>query len=583
MFSTVDLLPQNEEIKKQMRIPLGLSISPAKSGIAKQINGKQEELARCSHCSAYLSPFCRIEDNKWICSICSQKNDYIENEISKLQLANNNYQVILSHTQSYDEVLCLYISLDFEEADLKRAKMAAIGFLRHVQKNCPIMIFIGIDGSPFALLVPPHKPTSYKLFVYNEQTKENEERSTGYSLPPKLEKNYTNDKPVAALVKFASIDSFIGMDLAQFFFTQETISAAERAIDRLAPSKDSRCVLKSIELAGIICNALHGTPCRFISFVNTIQKVPPILDALKPLALRLDYVVSYFTKQANDTTKQLPGTIFILSAENPGGQGAHIAQQKTVYQLVTRCRGHNCSTEWKPLSNQSFDVNDQVLFSPILTNDSHPFAVDVLPMPNQTSIAFQVTAKYISNDTDQPGNTSFIFRVLNLSLETSKISEEIANKINWNTVLWFWMHIVYGKQPRESLSMIIRAAAAVIAKLGDKVPEDFIRCVCGLKQLWLFSEDNALRYIAWQVLGQTEVDNINLIPKFIEDNNAQILLTANGVQEKGTSDGMPSNEARTYQQKMAMYLPIRSTINEKLQKIDPEYKEILDTIVNSLK
>ena len=583
MFSTVGLLPQNEEIKKHMKIPIGISISPAKTGIAKQIDAKQEQLLRCSHCSAYLSPFCHIEDGKWICSICSQKNNYVENEISKEQISNNNIQVNLSKTQSYDEVICLYISLDFEEADLKRAKMAAIGFLRHIRKNCPVMIFIGIEGSPFALLVPPKQPTSYKLFVYNEKTKENEERSTGFSLPSKLEKSFDNEKPVAALVKFASIDSFVGMDLAQFFFTQENVASAERAIDRLVPAKDSKCVLKSIELSGTISNALLGTPCRFISFVNSIQKVPPILEAIKPLAVRLDYVVSYFTKQANETTKQLSGTVYILSTENPGGQGAHIAQQKTVYQLVTRCRAHNCATSWKALPNQYVDVNEQVLFSPILTNDSHPFAVDIFPMPNQQSIAFQVTAKYICNDTDQPGNTSFIFRVLNISYDTSKVEDEIAKKINWNMVLWFWLHIVYGKPPRESLSMIVRAAAAVIAKLGDKVPEDFIRGVCGLKQLWLFSEDNSLRYIAWQVLGQTEIDNINLIPKYIEENNRQILLAADGVQEKGTVDGMPSNEARDYQQKLAMYLPIKSNINEKLQKIDPEYKEILDKIVNSLK
>ena len=60
MFPTVELLPQTEEIKKHMKIPLGISISPAKSGIAHEIQAKQEELCRCRNCQAYLSPFCPI-------------------------------------------------------------------------------------------------------------------------------------------------------------------------------------------------------------------------------------------------------------------------------------------------------------------------------------------------------------------------------------------------------------------------------------------------------------------------------------------------------------------------------------------
>ena len=456
-----------------------------------------------------------------------------------------------------------------------------MGLLRHVRPNCPCMVFIGVDGSPFALLVPPQQPKSYRLYQYKSNMQQAEPVGTGFSVSDHIEKSYTNDKPVAALAKFASIESFIGLDLAHFFFTPENISAAERAIDRLVPAKDQKCVIKSVELAGTITRALQGTPCRFVSFVNTIGKVPPILDVIRTLPCRLDYVVTYFTRQCNDTARQLSGSVFVMSTENPGGQGAHIASQKTAYQLVTRCRAHNCAVEWKVLPNQLVDISDQVLFVPVLSNDAHPFALDVSPLPNQKKIAFQLTAKYIINDTDQPKNTAFIFRILNICLETSKSEEEIAKTVNWNNVLWFWLHVICSRAPREGLSAVIRIAANVIANLGEKVPKSFERGVCALAHLWVFSDDSVLRYIGWQVLGQTEINELNIIPKIVENEGKQILLTINGVQEKGTSDGLPSEEARKYQGKLALYLPIRTELKQYLLNIDPEYKQILDKLVKS--
>ena len=581
MEPTAKLLPKSEELKKHIRLPLGIAISPTKAGIAHQINAKQENLCRCKSCQAYLNPHCEVKDGKWACSICSRLNEYVENDISKQQLENENYQVIINKTPDFDEIFCLYISLDFEESEFQRNKLAAVGILRHIPENCPCMIFVGIEDSQFALLVPPQPQKSYKLTAKGEEVTENEINSCFRIL--KKQCNVEETKPIAAFAKFANADAFIGIDLSHFFFWKNSIPAAERAIERLSYAKDPKAVIKSVELTATMGRVLQGTPVRFISMVNSISRVPPILDMIKSMRARLDYVVTYFTKQINDISKQLPGSVFILSSENPGGQGAHIAQQKTSYSLVTRCRAHNCATEWKQLPAYCSEVDDQVLFVPAVTVEEHPFAIDIVPMPNQTKIVFQVTAKYVANDEKKPGCTSFIFRVMSLCLETSTNEEEIVNSINWNCVIWFWSHVVHRMLPSEAISSLMRAAAAMIANIGvEKTPTDFQRGICGLRYLWVFNEDPVLRYIGWQMLSQTVPSKLNMIAKKIVVNERTILLTADCVEEKGTVDGFASAEARIFQSELPIYLPIRPEINPSLENVDEKYSAILSKLVKSL-
>lgn len=577
MQSTVGYLPLTEELKKKTPIPLGIAVSPTTPGIATLISGTQDKLYRCPVCQGYLSPFCPVQDGKWQCSICSSKYPLEDNEISKAQLTNPNYQVYIQHTQHFGEVYCIYLSTEFNEKDFQRNKLAVMGVLRHLPENAYCLIFLGMEHYPLALLVPPQE---WKGFTLTTNDAEDQITADAFSTPNCAIEQIKQEKPVAAFAQFSSYEAFLGLDLFKFFFTKESMPAAERALDKISRGKDKVPHLKSIELAGTIAKAMNGIPVRFISFLDNIPRTPPILEALRPLYVRLDYVITNVTKSINDTAKNLPGELYVLSGENPGGQGCHIAKSKSAYQLVSRCRAHNCATEWKLAPNHLTDIHEQVLYAPVLLSDTQPYAIDIVPLPNQKSTVFQITAKYIINE---PNNyTSFIFRVLNFEMKSTDKQEELAKSANWNAVLWFWMHKVYERPAREALSAIMRGAANIIAEIGD-ISEDFKRGVCSSKHLYALSQDPILHYIGGQLMFTMPPDSLNIISKYVEKDGKKYLLSANGVMEEPTADGFPSEAARELQSQYSIYMPVISPISNNIAQADAEYAVILEKLIKSLK
>ncbi|EAY04568.1 hypothetical protein TVAG_233040 [Trichomonas vaginalis G3] len=575
MQATTGFLPLTEEIKKKTPIPLGVAISPTTPGIAAEIDATVEQLIRCSACQGYLSPFCKIENGKWECSICHTQHLYEESEISKAQLANSNYQVNIRKNPEMGQFICIYFSTDFNESDFNRNKQALTGLLRYLPKDARCIIFIGSEQYPIALLVPPQK---FECFSLNSENTDDQIAPDAYSVTTTEPNKENTELHVACIAKFSSFNAILGLDLAKFFFTQETIPAAERALAKISRSKDKTPVIKSIELAGTLANAFTPSPLRFISFVDQIPRTPPILEALRKFLVRLDYVVTNYTKCIPDMAKVLQGEIYILSNENPGGQGMNIARSTSAYQLVSRCRGHRCATEWKQAPNHLSEVQEQVIFLPVLISDNQPLALEIVPLPNQPSYVFQLTAKYYISE---PDNTAFIFRVMNFEIKSTGKLQEYVSSVNWNVALWFWMHKVFEKYQREAVSALMRGAANVIAEVGD-VSEDLKRAVCSTRHLYALGSDPIMKYIGGQLMFTTVPESLNIVPKIIVNNGKKIVLSANGVYEDSPDGTSFSEEAIAYQSKYPIYLPIITPIDKNLAEIDQEYLGILDKLVRSL-
>ena len=111
--STINIFPRYESQLNQLKIPIGLYISP--SSIYSQKDefplisyGEINDPPRCKNinCKAFINPFIKIIDNfKWECNICKSINvieDYYfqndEEKKNKIELNNGSYEFLLNKT-----------------------------------------------------------------------------------------------------------------------------------------------------------------------------------------------------------------------------------------------------------------------------------------------------------------------------------------------------------------------------------------------------------------------------------------------------------------------------------------------------
>ena len=108
---TINIFPRYDTQLNQLKIPIGLSISPS-SIYSKQEDfplityGEQHEVPRCknNNCKAFINPFIKLIDNdKWQCNICKNINkieDYFfkneEEKENKIELNYGSYEFLLN-------------------------------------------------------------------------------------------------------------------------------------------------------------------------------------------------------------------------------------------------------------------------------------------------------------------------------------------------------------------------------------------------------------------------------------------------------------------------------------------------------
>ncbi|CAJ0928548.1 unnamed protein product, partial [Mesorhabditis belari] len=73
--STLNAIPQNEELLKKSRLPFGLTLHPFRD--LKNLNVIQtSSIVRCRYCRTYINPYVNIPDNRhWKCNLCGRSND----------------------------------------------------------------------------------------------------------------------------------------------------------------------------------------------------------------------------------------------------------------------------------------------------------------------------------------------------------------------------------------------------------------------------------------------------------------------------------------------------------------------------
>ena len=111
--STINIFPRYESQINQLKIPIGLYISPSSIYSKKDefpliSYGEINDPPRCKNinCKAFINPFIKIIDNfKWECNICKSINnieDYYfkdeEEKKNKIELNNGSYEFLLNKT-----------------------------------------------------------------------------------------------------------------------------------------------------------------------------------------------------------------------------------------------------------------------------------------------------------------------------------------------------------------------------------------------------------------------------------------------------------------------------------------------------
>ena len=184
--STINIFPKYESQLNQLKIPIGVIISPSsiytKKGEFPLISyGEDNEVPRCKNenCKAFVNPFIKIIDNdKWQCNICKAVNkmednfykNYEEKE-AKIELNNGSYEFLLN--KSYwknnrpPNKLNYYFVIDISHKSIES------GFAQcslEIIKDCVINnYFYNYDSFPIKICLITYD-TSVHFYSINEKS-----------------------------------------------------------------------------------------------------------------------------------------------------------------------------------------------------------------------------------------------------------------------------------------------------------------------------------------------------------------------------------------------------------------------------
>ena len=184
--STINIFPKYESQLNQLKIPIGVIISPSsiytKKGEFPLISyGEDNEVPRCKNenCKAFVNPFIKIIDNdKWQCNICKAVNkmeDYFykndEEKEAKIELNNGSYEFLLN--KSYwknnrpPNKLNYYFVIDISHKSIES------GFAQcslEIIKDCVINnYFYNYDSFPIKICLITYD-TSVHFYSINEKS-----------------------------------------------------------------------------------------------------------------------------------------------------------------------------------------------------------------------------------------------------------------------------------------------------------------------------------------------------------------------------------------------------------------------------
>jgi len=565
MEPSLKIIPYDDNLRKITRIPFCFYVTPAKEHISTKISCRQEDLIRCVTCQAYLCKNCSKNEKSWFCSICGTKNSIKINDFAQAQYEFDNFHVILQTIDDFSELIVFYISSQYRKDEFLHVKSFIKGVTNGMGTNSKCLVFYGSDSSQYAILAPPEAESrieiSHKLII-NSGLENLSELEYSHELEPYHAKT--------KVVRFRTIEEFIGIDLSKFLFGKETIYMLNNALDEFSFGTDSLNVLRAIELTGTLSKVMDGIPVRMLCFVPELYKYPSIIEALRPFPCRFDIIVNRLNENAFDLLYTLQGSIVHLINDDSQSQGIHLIRQKTKYQIITRCRAKNCSISWRDTLRPLQEIENQVLFAPVAPTDSQPYVMDFNPLPKQNEISFQVTSKYIKCTNK---GTKYVFRVINYKLKSSLDLENIAKSINWSIVVSSWLRSVAVKPKRDAVETISKAIATVIHSMGRSNCEELESMIPSLSSYNLFSKDTIDRHYSTEVLFKSLPSEMYFQPRTIYYDNEYLIISINGIS---ISSNQILNQARSLQYLCSIYAPITIKNEEKSNTADtPLMKKLI--------
>ena len=184
--STINIFPKYESQLNQLKIPIGVIISPSsiytKKGEFPLISyGEDNEVPRCKNenCKAFVNPFIKIIDNdNWQCNICKAVNKMEDNfykndeeKETKIELNNGSYEFLLN--KSYwknnrpPNKLNYYFVIDISHKSIES------GFAQcslEIIKDCVINnYFYNYDSFPIKICLITYD-TSVHFYSINEKS-----------------------------------------------------------------------------------------------------------------------------------------------------------------------------------------------------------------------------------------------------------------------------------------------------------------------------------------------------------------------------------------------------------------------------
>lgn len=556
------IFPKNEDLKRKLRMNLVITATITDHEKASFIKCQEKDLLKCRACQSYLSHYSTIVDGEWQCQVCDNINNVTNLEIAQDQLKNPSFRIDIHKQTDIGVVRAIYFSLGFKEDEFRKAQLSCISLLRHLSSTDHCLLFIGTDSSPFAIVAPP--PT--KIFKVSQPA---------FSFPSILNVNSAMPGWKASIVRFTSIEGLIGLDLSSFFITQENSAAVERTIELLAPSPDKKSTYKAFEMAGTLATVLSGLPLHFLTIANDMQKFPQIFQGIYGCLVRTDFLLPELSKNAIKSQSLIQGLVMRISSENPAKQAAHLLGQKSVYKVMSICHARRCGIEWKKTFKPYSDIKDQKLFVPVCISKNQAFPIEIQPLPNQPYYVFQFITKYLFYE---KLDVHIVLQVDTIKFGSSDNIDALINSINWNCVLWWWLHKIIDKSSKEIIASIYRAAAAIIASYGDKINDTLQYLVCLLPDLYMLNDqgDKSSSYIDYLMVETPE--NLHLKPQMYEIESLKICESPNGISAN------PSNqEVKKLQSNYPIYLPIIDHIPQSFISSPHERLTTLRGLIEQLK
>ena len=446
----------------------------------------------------------------------------------------------------------IYFSLNFEQQDFVRAKLACISLLRHLPENRKCMIFIGTDQTCFEILVPPKC----------EDELDDDFKNVGSTFFPK--KDIQVNK-LASIAKFSSINTLVGLDLGNFFFGKNNIDAAARTIEKLKCFNDTNSTTKGVEISATLSRVLNGIPLHFISIIEQINNNLPLLESIHQFPTRIDFLISKYTKHIPEVYKNLQGTIQVISTENPVLQAEQLFKQKTAYKLISMIKCSRAGIHWKKTPKPFSQIENSVLYTPICLSEYQSYPFEVTPLPNQECYNFQVISKYITEDGD---NISNVIKVISISLKSSNIFDDIINNINWNCVLWNWSSTIINFPQNYALNSIYSASSILLKEIKN---EKFIHAITTFIDLYITSNNPIKRLIGTDILLYMNPTKLNFVPNYQEQ---KYYISPNGIFTNN-----PNLEIDEITEVLPIYLPINNYIPNYLINPNQEQLHILESII----